>query len=181
MAELDGQDDIIEISLPAWCDDVKAMSVLWIDFWVFVAAKGGSKTILVDAYTGTTPADEVWARRGQVRGVSGRAVLPEAAAAAGQEPAARQDLGPLQLPHPRALAPHDHDPPLRPQVSLPPPTHTRHLRSMLPPVLADPTSSRHVCLDRGSLTRMAGLQVLADLVGPGGGDHAGVPIPGRRS
>jgi hypothetical protein len=40
MAELDGNDDLIQIVLPSWCNDVTAMSVLWIDSWLVVMNVG---------------------------------------------------------------------------------------------------------------------------------------------
>ena len=40
MIDLDGVDDVVQIVLPAWCQDVKMMSVLWIDSWFFVQSKG---------------------------------------------------------------------------------------------------------------------------------------------
>jgi hypothetical protein len=40
MANFDGKDDIMEIKLPAWCDDERMMSVLWIDLWLLTMQLG---------------------------------------------------------------------------------------------------------------------------------------------
>ena len=40
MADFDGNDDIMEIKLPAWCADERMMSVLWIDFWLMTMQLG---------------------------------------------------------------------------------------------------------------------------------------------
>jgi hypothetical protein len=40
MADFDGNDDILEIKLPAWCADERMMSVLWIDFWLMTMQLG---------------------------------------------------------------------------------------------------------------------------------------------
>ena len=40
MAELDGDDDMVQIVLPAWCNSPRMMNVLWIDFWVVVMSAG---------------------------------------------------------------------------------------------------------------------------------------------
>ena len=55
MAELDGDDDMLQIVLPAWCRKVRNMSVLWLDAWIMVLSKGKAKTILFDAYDGDIP------------------------------------------------------------------------------------------------------------------------------
>ena len=55
MAELDGDDDMLQIVLPTWCRDVRKMSVLWLDAWIMVLSKGKVKTILFDAYDGAIP------------------------------------------------------------------------------------------------------------------------------
>ena len=40
MADFDGNDDIMEIKLPAWCADERMMSVLWIDLWLMTVQLG---------------------------------------------------------------------------------------------------------------------------------------------
>ena len=40
MAELDGEDDMIQIVLPSWCNRPTMMSVLWIDSWILVMSAG---------------------------------------------------------------------------------------------------------------------------------------------
>ena len=55
MAELDGEDDLLQIVLPSWCNNVMMMSVLWIDSWLLVMSTGRVKTILFDAYSGSVP------------------------------------------------------------------------------------------------------------------------------
>jgi len=55
MAELDGEDDMLQIVLPDWCNRVTMMNVLWIDSWLLVMSTGKVKTILFDAYSGAIP------------------------------------------------------------------------------------------------------------------------------
>lgn len=40
MAELDGDDDILQIVLPSWCNSPMMMSVIWIDTWLLVTSAG---------------------------------------------------------------------------------------------------------------------------------------------
>jgi len=40
MAELDGEDDMLQIVLPGWCNNVMMMNVLWIDSWLLVMSMG---------------------------------------------------------------------------------------------------------------------------------------------
>jgi hypothetical protein len=55
MADMDGQDDLLQVALPTWCNNVMMMSVLWIDTWLLVMSTGKVKTILFDAYSGSVP------------------------------------------------------------------------------------------------------------------------------
>lgn len=55
MAELDGEDDMIQIVLPSWCNHVLMNNVLWIDSWLLIMRTGKVKTILFDAYSGSIP------------------------------------------------------------------------------------------------------------------------------
>jgi len=55
MCALDGLDDIVSITLPDWCKQVKFMSTMWLDMWIQPQSLGNIKTILLDAYNGLTP------------------------------------------------------------------------------------------------------------------------------
>ena len=55
MAELDGDDDILQIVLPAWCDSPSMMSVLWVDLWLLVTSAGEIKTMIAEALSGAVP------------------------------------------------------------------------------------------------------------------------------
>jgi len=55
MCSLDGLDDVVAITLPAWCKQVTAMGTIWLDMWLQPQSMGNIKTILFDAYNGRTP------------------------------------------------------------------------------------------------------------------------------
>ena len=54
--QFDGLDDIIAVTLPAWCGLVTSMSTLWLEAWMQPQFNGNIKVILFDAYNGLTPA-----------------------------------------------------------------------------------------------------------------------------
>lgn len=55
MANFDGIDDILLVTLPEWCSWVQSMSVLWLDAWIAPTSKVDTNMILFDLYSGPTP------------------------------------------------------------------------------------------------------------------------------
>jgi len=51
MAEFDGEDDMLQIVLPGWCNNVMMMNVLWIDSWLLVMSIGKVRSLSTCACT----------------------------------------------------------------------------------------------------------------------------------
>ena len=71
-ASFDGEDDIISLTLPAWCADTEALNVLWLDVWMFYTSPEGKTTVLFDTSSVTNAPLLRWqleATEGSVYGI----------------------------------------------------------------------------------------------------------------